>query len=164
MSGFTWVEKKKDREVQEEEEDSFNYDDIAPVMDGTVYTTPATIWVGVLPDTTTGEQVYNSSRDILDLLKQYNITDVDVAYRESKVKFSGGPELFAPVSDNDPLVEVIDSLSTPLSLSIAGLKTEMQGTLGFYFRIGEDLYAVTARHVLFADNEANIEYSYVGTF
>ena len=40
----------------------------------------------------------------------------------------------------------------------------MQGTLGFYFRIGEDLYAVTARHVLFKDNEANVEYHCVGAF
>jgi hypothetical protein len=133
-------------------------------VDGTVYITPVTIWVGVMPDTTTSEQAHNSSRDILNLLKQYNITDVDVAYRESEVKFSGGPELFVPVSDLDPLKDVIDSLSSPLSLPIAGLKTKMQGTLGFYFRIGEDLYAVTARHVLFKDNEANVEYNYVGMF
>jgi hypothetical protein len=49
-------------------------------------------------------------------------------------------------------------------LPIAGLKTKMQGTLWFYFRIGEDLYAVTARHVLFKYSEANVEYNYVGTF
>ncbi|KAG8743140.1 hypothetical protein FRC10_000357 [Ceratobasidium sp. 414] len=159
---FAWVEKNVDQEDQEDQ-DNVNYDDIAPtkpVVDGTVYTTPVTIWVGVLPDTTTGEQAYNSSRDILDLLKQYNITDVDVAYRESMVEFLGGPELFAPVSDFDPLKGVIDSLSTPLGLPVAGLGAEVQGTLGFYFRIGEDLYAVTARHVLFKD-EANAEYNYV---
>jgi hypothetical protein len=120
-------------------------------VDGTVYTTPVTIWVGVVPDTTTGEQAYNSSQDIIDLLKQYNITDVDVTYRESEVKFLSGPELFPPVSDLDAPKDVIDSLSTPLSLPIAGLKTKMQGTVGFYFRIREDLYAVTARHVLFKD-------------
>lgn len=57
-----------------------------------------------------------------------------------------------------------DNLSTQLSLPIAGLKTKMQGTLGFYFRIGEDLYAVTARHVLFNLNESKYEYHYVGTF
>ena len=117
-----------------------------------------------MPNTTTGEQGFNSSNDILNLLKQYNITDVDVAYRESEVKFLSGPELFAPVSDLDPLKDVIDSLSTLLSLPIAGLKTKMQGTLGFYFRIGEDFYAATARHVLFRDNEANVEYNYIGMF
>jgi hypothetical protein len=106
-------------------------------VDGTVYTTPVTIWVGVLPDTATAEQAYNSSRDILYLLEQYNITDVDVAYRESKVESSGGAEPFAPVSDLDPVKDLIDNLSTSLSLPISGWKTKMQGTLGFYFRIGE---------------------------
>lgn len=163
---FTWVEKSNDQEDQEEEdedEDDVEYDDVAPikpVVDRTAYTTPVTIWVGVMPDTTTSEQAYNSSKDILDLLKRNGITDVDVAYRESEIKSLGGPGLFAPVSDLDPLKGVIDSLSTPLSLPIAGLKTKMQGTLGFYFGIGKDLYAVTARHVLFKDNEANVEYKY----
>ncbi|KAK7470057.1 hypothetical protein VKT23_001495 [Stygiomarasmius scandens] len=162
---FTWIEKNNDQEDQadqedqedkedqedeedEEDEDNINYDDIAPVkpvVDGTVYITPVTIWVGVMPDTTTGEQAYNSSRDILDLLKQYNITDVDVAYRESEVKCLDGPKLLAPVSDLDPLKDIIDSLAL----------------LGFTFKVGEDLYAVTARHVLFKDNEANVEYNYV---
>jgi hypothetical protein len=40
----------------------------------------------------------------------------------------------------------------------------MQGTLGFYFRVGEDLYGVTARHVLFPANQGNHPYTYVGTF
>ncbi|CAA7258758.1 unnamed protein product [Cyclocybe aegerita] len=146
---FTWVEKNEDEEDQEDQDDqdNVNYDDIAPikpVMGGTVYTTPATIWA------------YDFSMDILDLPKQYNITDVDVAYRESEVKFLGGPELFAPVSDLDPLKDVI-GLSTP----VTGLQTRMQGTLEFYFRIGEDLYAVTSRHILFKDNEDNVEYNSV---
>ena len=38
-----------------------------------------------------------------------------------------------------------------------------QGTMGFYFRVGEDLYAVTARHVLFPDDEGNDPYTYIGT-
>ncbi|KAJ3490341.1 hypothetical protein NLJ89_g11439 [Agrocybe chaxingu] len=36
----------------------------------------------------------------------------------------------------------------------------MQGTLGFYFKIDEDLYGVTARHVLFPDKEGNDLYRY----
>ncbi|KAH0588819.1 hypothetical protein H2248_004619 [Termitomyces sp. 'cryptogamus'] len=37
----------------------------------------------------------------------------------------------------------------------------MQGTLGFFFHVGEELYGVTARHVLFPDEEGNKSYSYV---
>lgn len=40
----------------------------------------------------------------------------------------------------------------------------MQGTLGFYFRAGDGLYAVTARHNVFSLSGDNEEYNYVGTF
>lgn len=104
--------------------------------------------MGVLPDSLTGKAAFHSSCEILDLLKKHDVLDVDMAYRESVAQGFGGPELFAPVSDLDPLLAVIDSVTTSLGLPIAGLKTlQNQGTMGFYFRVGKDLYAVTARHV-----------------
>src|SRR5258705_2396222 len=36
--------------------------------------------------------------------------------------------------------------------------------MGFYFRVRKALYAVTARHILFPEDEGNDAYSYVGTF
>ncbi|KAK7041758.1 hypothetical protein VNI00_009047 [Paramarasmius palmivorus] len=142
---FSWLEKNKD-----------NRDD-----DETLYITPVTVWVGVLPDTLTGEVAFHSSNDILGLLNEHGIADVEVSYRESVYRPSSGPELFAPVSDLDPLKAVIDPLTTALGLPIAGLKTlKMQGTMGFYFRVGTELYAVTARHVLFPEDERNDEYIY----
>ncbi|KAL6306401.1 hypothetical protein BKA93DRAFT_729418, partial [Sparassis latifolia] len=142
---FSWVEENED---------------IAPY--GTVVTTPITIWVGVLPDTLTGEKAFHSSNDILDLLKEHGIFDIDVAYRESVARGFSGPELFAPVSDLDPLKAVIDPVTTALGLPIAGLKTlKSRGTMGFYFRVGKVLYAITARHVLFPEDEGNNPYFYV---
>jgi hypothetical protein len=159
---FSWVEENE--EVEESEDDIEDIDiKVAPY--GTVVTTPITIWVGVLPDTLSGEVAFHSSNDILDFLKEHDISDVDVAYRESVARGFSGPELFAPVSDLDPLKAVIDPVTTALGLPIAGLKTlKTQGTMGFYFRVGKDLYAVTARHVLFPEDEGNNPYSYVGTF
>jgi hypothetical protein len=143
---FSWLEKNEDNEDDEDE---------------TVYTTPVTIWVGILPDTLTGEAAFHSANDILGLLKEHGIADVEIAYRESVYTPSSGPELFAPVSDLDPLKAVIDPLTTALGLPIAGLKTlKMQGTMGFYFRVGTELYGVTARHVLFPEDEGNYEYAY----
>jgi len=178
---FSWVEEGEDVEEDMDDEDTEDVDDehikdveddediedvdimIAPY--GTVITTPVTIWVGVLPDTLTGEVAFHSSDDILDLLKEHEIFDIDVAYRESVARGFSGPDLFAPVSDLDPLKAVIDPVTTALGLPIAGLKTlQSQGTLGFYFKVGKDLYAVTARHVLFPEDEGNNLYSYVGTF
>ncbi|KAH9985617.1 hypothetical protein BJV74DRAFT_775506 [Russula compacta] len=182
---FSWVEENKGDEDDEENEDDEdneeenekteddnenNEDDvddedidvnIKVALYRTVITTPVTIWVGVLPDTLTGEVAFHSSNDILDLLNEDGISDVDVAYRESVARGFSGPELFAPVSILDPLKAVIDPVTTALGLPIAGLKTlYRQGTMGFYFRVGKDLYAVTARHVLFPEDEGNNSYSY----
>ncbi|KAH9956851.1 hypothetical protein BC827DRAFT_1228401 [Russula dissimulans] len=148
LARFSWLEKKDHEEDEDDEGEA-------------VYTTPITIWVGVLPDTLSGELAFYSSQDILGLLRGHGITDVEVAYRESVSRPSSGPELFAPVSHFDPLKAVVDPLTTALGLPIAGLKTlKSQGTMGFYFRVGDEWYAVTARHVLFPRDEGNDEYIY----
>jgi hypothetical protein len=88
----------------------------------------------VLPGTLTCQVAFDSSNDIAGLLKERGITDVDIAYRESVATTSSRPELFAPISDHDPLKDIIDSLTTALDLPIAGLKTlKNQGTIGGYF-------------------------------
>jgi len=123
------------QEIQEEEDDNddvqddnLTYDDIPPIKpikDGKCHTTDPTIWVGVLLDTLTGAVVHESATKILGLLKELGIASVDVAYRELVTKFLHGPDLFAPASDLDLLKDVIDNLSTPLSLSIASWKMTM---------------------------------------
>lgn len=131
----------------------------------TPYTTPVTIWVGVLPGTLASQVAFDSANDILPMLQQHGITDIDVAYRESVFKPSSGPVLFRHASDLDPLRHVIDWLTTSLGLPIAGLKTlNMQGTMGFYFKAGEELYGVTARHVFFPEDEGNDDYLYKRAF
>ena len=187
---FSWIEDKEEKEAdegsehegevdEEGEADNLKVDHAADEKDEGVedfdiktwipwvpyrtVTTPVTIWVGVLPDTLTGEVAFHSSNDILHLLKKHGIFDVDVAYRESVARSFSGPELFAPVSDWDPLKAIIDPVTTALGLPIAGLNTlNSHGTLGFYFHVGKDLYGVTARHILFPEDEGNNSYTYVG--
>ena len=165
---FSWVEENEDVEEEDDNnKDDEDIEDIDPEVAtyGTVVATPVTIWVGVLPDILIGEVAFHSSNDILDLLQKHGISDVDVAYRKSVARGFGAPELFAPVSNLDPLKAVIDPVTTALGLPIAGLKTlKNQGTMGFYFRVGHDLYAVTACHVLFSEDKGNNPYSYIGTF
>lgn len=128
---------------------------------GTSATSPVTIWIGVLPDSTNGDAAFDCAQGIINLLQQHDVNDLDIAFRESKAHFLASPVLYAPVNDFHPLKSVIDWVTTPLSLPIAGLKTrQLQGTLGFYFKIGEDLYGVTARHVIFPDTEGNETYRY----
>ena len=180
---FTWLEAKDDQEDLEEEEDddddddddgdgettnqgdlSLEYDKMPPVKfieDRIRYTTPPTIWVGVLPDTLTSAVAHELATEILGIVNQYGVPGVDVAFRESVAHFSHDPGLFAPVDDDDHRKDAIDNLSTVLSLSIAGRKTSMQGTLTCFFRVGKELYAITARHNLFKDGKDDDEYIYV---
>ncbi|QRW00457.1 hypothetical protein RhiJN_28475 [Ceratobasidium sp. AG-Ba] len=120
-----------------------------------------TVWVGVLPDSTNSNIARNSAMGILKLLEGHGVDDLEVAFRESRAHPLAGPILYAPVEDDHPLKTVLDWLTTPLSLPIAGLKTlHMQGTLGFFFTVGDELYGVTARHVLFPDTEGNRLYKF----
>ena len=59
----------------------------------------------------------------------------------------------------------MDWITTALSVPIAGVETpHMQGTLGFYFKVDNDLYGVTARHVLFPSAQGNALYNSTCTF
>lgn len=174
---FTWLNKKEDREIEDdddndnddEEEEDVSYDDIPPIQpveDGERYYTNPTIWIGVLPGTLTGAVAHESSKDIHAFLDSLQVQNVDIAYRESVCQnLSGhGPALFSPVEDGDPLKDVIDNVSVPLSLPITGRRTTMQGTLGPYFRVDDKLYAITVRHNVFLRHGNNELYRYHGTF
>ncbi|KAI0695251.1 hypothetical protein BC835DRAFT_1519984 [Cytidiella melzeri] len=88
-------------------------------------TSPVTIWIGVLPDSTTGDATFDSSQEILALLQQHHIRDVDVAYRESVVQRFSDPELFEPGSIFYPLKSGIDPVTTAC-LSLARRRSKLQ--------------------------------------
>jgi hypothetical protein len=171
---FTWLNEHTDQEIEDEDEDmkeeeDLNYDDIPRIQPAEYedrhFTNP-TIWIGVFPDTLTGGDAHDSSKDIRAFLDSLHIKNIDIAYRESRyMPMSGrGPAFFSPVEDGDSLKDVIDNVSVALSLSISGRKTKMQGTLGPYFRVGDKLYVITVRHNLFALDGDNKEYEYHGAF
>ncbi|KAI6042333.1 hypothetical protein EDC04DRAFT_2970123 [Pisolithus marmoratus] len=104
---------------------------------------------------------FNSANAILALLDNEGITDVDIEFRESMFRRSAGAELYEPASYPDATRHDIDPLTTALGLPIAAAKTpHIQGTMGFYFKEGDDLYGVTARHVLLPADEDNLDYTY----
>lgn len=122
---------------------------------------PVVIWIGVFPDSLAGEDAFNSANAILALLEDEDIIAVDIEFRESVFRRSAGAELYEPASNLDVTRHVIDPLTTALGLAIAAARTpHLQGTMGFYFNDGNDLYGVTARHVLFPADEDNSDYIY----
>lgn len=44
---------------------------------------PVTIWIGVFPDSTTATAAHHAAQRVLALLQKYQITDVDVNFRDS---------------------------------------------------------------------------------
>ncbi|KAH7881699.1 hypothetical protein F5I97DRAFT_1291768 [Phlebopus sp. FC_14] len=155
----------KGEDAKEEEVNLEDYDKIAPIQpveDGDRHYTNPTIWIGVLPDTLTGSAAYDAAKDIRAYLNELPVQNIDIAFREAKFKFltGHGPALYRASEDGDALQPVIDNLSVPLSLYIAGKKTTMQGTLGPYFHANNKLYAITVRHNLFTLDDDNAEYRY----
>ena len=125
---------------------------------------PVVIWIGVYPDSTTANTAHEVSKEILTLLKEYQIEDVEVEWRESVVRDAASPALLPTVSHRDPTVSLRSPLTAALGIPIATAeRPNVEGNLGFFFCEGRDrngdvsnrILAVTCHHVLFENAQAN---------
>ena len=119
---------------------------------------PVTIWIGVFPDSTTATAAHQA------LLQKYQITDVDVDFRESIYTRDVGPRLLKPVDDLDPLVDVVSPLTAALGLRISTrARPNAQGTMAVYLAEGggsDRFLGLSCHHVLIGSQEGNLDYSY----
>ena len=122
------------------------------------------MWIGVFPGSTTATAAHDAAQSVLALLQRYQITDVDVDFRESIYTRDVGPCLLKPVEDWDPLVDVISPLTPALGLGISTMaRPDAQGTMALYLAEGGDsdrLLGLSCRHVLIGSQEGNLDYSY----
>jgi len=143
-------------EDEEEDEDEETVEAKKPVVG------PVTIWIGVFPESTSATAAHDAAQDVLALLRDYQITDVDIDYRESFYTREAGPQLLQPVGDLDPLVDVVSPLTPALGLGISTkARPNAQGTMALYLAEGGDsnnLLGLSCRHVLIGSKEANIDY------
>jgi len=123
---------------------------------------PVTIWIGVSPESTSATAAHDAAQVVLALLKNYQITDVDIDFRESLYTREVGPRLHEPVGDLDPLLEVVSPLTPALGLGIsAKARPGAQGTMALYLADGggsDRLLGLSCRHVLISSKEANVDY------
>ncbi|TFK81505.1 hypothetical protein K466DRAFT_502009 [Polyporus arcularius HHB13444] len=117
---------------------------------------PVTLWIGVLPESLAAEDAHIAACGCLALLQEFDITDVEVAFRTSIYTRSAGPKLLEPVDSRHPTADVRGPLTPTLGLRVAAKNTPyVEGTGGFYFAEGRDsdkIFFVTARHFLFPPN------------
>ena len=123
---------------------------------------PVTIWIGVLPESTSATTAHNAAQAILALLKKHEITDIDIDFRESIYTRKTGPPLHEPVDELDPLVDVLGPLTPVLGLHIATMaRPEAQGTMAIYIAEGGEsnrLLGLSCRHVLISLEQPNVPY------
>ena len=119
---------------------------------------PVVLWIGVKPQSLSGEDARVAAIGCQGLLKEFEITDVDVEFRESIFTRSAGPKLLKhhDVYFGDATIGFRGPLTPALGLPIAARATPYtEGTGGIYISEGGDskrVFILTARHVVFPRN------------
>ncbi|TFY55345.1 hypothetical protein EVG20_g9354 [Dentipellis fragilis] len=124
---------------------------------------PVVIWVGVHPGSgLVASTAHDASLVILTLLKEYEITDVHIHFRESNYIRDVGAPLYAPVSFLNPLADVLAPQTSAVGVGISTMaQPYAEGTLALFLAAGgdnQDILGLSCRHVLISATEANIDY------
>ena len=130
---------------------------------------PVILWIGVMPESLSGENGRTVAFDARKVLYDSGIKDIEVEIRESRVFKSVGPKLLVPAFSFSPLATVSDPLTVALGLPIcADQRCYGEGTGGFYVArsgVPGKIFLITARHVISSPSPANngmIEYKNPG--
>ncbi|KAI0665049.1 hypothetical protein C8Q70DRAFT_1049228 [Cubamyces menziesii] len=126
---------------------------------------PFTIYIGVVPDSTTPSAAHDAAIGIQTLLQKCDITDtVNIEFAEFRVRRESGPQLLTCSSAFDPLLDVIGPFSPALGLYIhPGTRPDIDGTMAIYLTEsgeGGRLLGLTCRHVVLDPTRPNTDYEY----
>ena len=114
---------------------------------------PIILWIGVAPEPLLDAEDANAAAfGCLDVLKGFNITDVQVELRESFVTRFACPKLLPPALSANPTAAVRHPLTHALGLSISAQAMPFKAGSGGFFMSessnSDKLLLITARHVL----------------
>ncbi|KAI0001528.1 hypothetical protein BJV74DRAFT_944493 [Russula compacta] len=122
---------------------------------------PPVLWIGVMPQSLSGKDAHTAAVDCKKLLESYQITDIEVEFRESIFTRSAGPKLLKSVSSTNATAGIRGPLTPTLGLRIAAQATSYsEGTGALYISEGHNsdkVYILSARHVVFPPNAGNNE-------
>ena len=117
---------------------------------------PPVLWIGVVPKSLSREDAKAATAGCKRLLNDSELTDVEVAFRESLFTRSAGPRLLKRVSSYHATAGVRGPLTPALGLQIAARATaHVEGTGALYMRESKDsgrVFLLTARHVVLPPN------------
>ena len=113
---------------------------------------PLFLWVGVMPETLSHKDAKAAAVRCKEILAEYEIVDVEIAFRESVFTRSAGPQLLDHLPPFNPTADVRSPFTPALGLQIAP-KTfpYFEGTGCLYICEGgksDRIFLLTARHVV----------------
>ena len=113
---------------------------------------PLFLWIGVLPGTLSADQAKDPAQHCKDILSEYSITDVEIAFRESiYTRYAAAARPLPHVSSEDPTAEMQIPFTSALGLQIACKEyAHLEGTGCLYLREGggsDRVFLLTVRHV-----------------
>jgi len=148
-------------QVMEENGVRWTSTDVDRIGNASEEAAPLVIWIGVMPKTLSREHGQAIAFECKMLLLKRKIDDVEVEIRESMVTRYTGPPLEKPAPTYNPIAELLEPLTSTLGLPICNEKTpDSNGTGGFYVMDSESkTYLITARHVLFGEEDDNKIYN-----
>ncbi|KAL5490711.1 hypothetical protein ACEPAI_5545 [Sanghuangporus weigelae] len=118
---------------------------------------PLFLWVGVMPGTLSRDDAEDAAVRCKEILLEYKIIDVEIAFRESIFTRFSGPQLLDYVSFVDPTADVRGPFTPALGLQIAPKTFPYFGGTGcLYFCEGggsDRVFLLTARHVVLPPGE-----------
>lgn len=118
---------------------------------------PLFLWVGVMPKTLSCDDAKDAAVRCKAILTEYDIKDVEIAFRESVVTRSAGPQLLDYVPSVDPTADVCSPFTPALGLPIAPkVFPYFEGSGCLYLCEGGEpdrVLLLTARHVVLPPSE-----------
>lgn len=126
---------------------------------------PLFIWVGVMPQTLSRKDAENAAIRCKHILEQFQITGVEIAFRESTFTRFTGPQLLNYEPARDPINAVKNDLTADLQTPftpVLGIQIAPEafphflGTGGLYLREGGErnrVLLLTTRHVVLPMSE-----------
>jgi hypothetical protein len=118
---------------------------------------PLFLWVGVIPGTLSPDDAKDAAVACKEILLEYKIIDVEIAFRESIFTRFAGPQLLDHVPSFDPTADVYGPFTPALGLQIAPKAFPyFEGTGCLYLCEGggsDRVFLLSTRHVVLPPSE-----------
>ncbi|KAL5478231.1 hypothetical protein ACEPAI_2415 [Sanghuangporus weigelae] len=118
---------------------------------------PLFLWVGVMPGTLSHNDAEDAAVRCKEILLEYKIVDIEIAFRESIFTRFSGPQLLDHVSSVDPTADVRGPFTPALGLQIAPKAFPYFGGAGCLYLCeggrSNRVFLLAARHVVLPPGE-----------